>query len=232
VKRSHLVATVVAVHTIALLALVPAARALPVTPAPAARTSTHVARAHPATHHHARHRPPDRAQFTRAGSASDAPAPHAPARHRAERRAALPTATRGHRHAPTSRGGQAALAPDRIEAVAITARRLDETWSGSATGRLGRVTSGRGPPPAHPLASFAPASAPGSGTDRRSSLPPLHRFAARGPITCVAGARSHPSGVFASPFLQQPEPASGRSRVGRPEGTTTRSHPPSHGVSL
>jgi hypothetical protein len=218
---------------VAGLGLAPAARATCTTAAAAVQTST---RAHlPSLAQHRRHHAHRRGGAGAQTALRASSTPTAPARpaHRAERRAALPSQVRTHRHSPGSRQGLAMLMPSGTEVTSIAAQRLDDPSSRPVPCHEGRVISGRGPPRAPPLARLSPASSPGPDPSRRSP--------ASAHPTAPAPSAPHPPFVAApwprfgaslTPVVHSPEPVLGRSHVRRPEGATTCISMPSSGDVL
>jgi hypothetical protein len=235
VTRLRWIAGPVGLLAFALLAWAPSARAMLLVTAPAVHTAaTNVhAQVHRAPHHHARHHGGAVSQLRRSHSPARPPARPARAPQRTERRAALPVPLRGHRHAPSSRHGQALAASTPATTGAPVAVRLDALPDDSISTREGRVTSGRGPPTVRLLASLRPATLPGSLPTPRSAAPPARPFHPTDPAAPTARAVPRPpAGSRALPRSVPPETVSGRSHVSRPEGAAACLTMPSHGDIL
>ena len=228
---SRRVARLITILAVALLSQAPAARAALRVAAPAMHTATPGGQLR-VCHHHRAHRRHEHDQIARAHASPFAPAPGRPARHRAERRAAVPQNLRRGRQGQGPRDGLALVACAVAGGMTGAPRRLDGLRPAAAGDLEGRVTSGRGPPPARALESHSPAP-PGG--------PPAHPWSASRPGSVPAASRVLPaSRAFPRPAAGHPAFAVSvapellpvRSHVRRPEGTAACLPTPSHGDPL
>jgi hypothetical protein len=217
------------------------ARAAVAVTAPAVHTSTE--RLHSRPHAARRHRPRQRRVVAIRPASHEVASLPGPARrnpHRADRRAALPSVLSGRSHPSPSRLGAAQLAAAVDGADLGATERHEPSVNESPSDREGQATSGRGPPPtvAHRPSPRAFASAPSPALDP----PPSGTSPPAAPVPApLPPAAARPGAGLRSPrrlgtddvavHPSSPEPARGRSRVRRPEGTTARTDLPSRGES-